>query len=113
LVLLVLVTALGSDAAFLQNQLPLEVVLTTPSALLDNSTQSIKVEEGQAFMVSRAPQRRFLLELLCQLGSCCTCPTANEQQGHIITSHEASPGLLTVLLTPMIIVMHTLQSMVA
>uniref|UniRef100_A0A383WAS0 EGF-like domain-containing protein n=1 Tax=Tetradesmus obliquus TaxID=3088 RepID=A0A383WAS0_TETOB len=50
LALLVLVTALGSDAAFLQNQLPLEVVLTTPSALLDNSTKSIKVEEGQAFM---------------------------------------------------------------
>jgi hypothetical protein len=51
--LVVLVTGLGSDAAFLQNQLPLEVLLTTPSALLDNSTDAITVEDGQAFTVSR------------------------------------------------------------
>lgn len=42
----------SAEAAFLQNQLPLEVVLTTPSQLLDNATKSITVSERQAFLVS-------------------------------------------------------------
>jgi hypothetical protein len=68
--LVLLVTGLGSDAAFLQNQLPLEILLTTPSELLDNSTDSIKVEDGQAFMVS---QCRAALEQVAAGSSCCSC----------------------------------------
>jgi hypothetical protein len=69
LVLLVLVTARSSDAAFLQNQLPFEVVLTTPSALLDNGTEFIKVEDGQAFMVSSVLQHKYVATHMCQLAA--------------------------------------------
>jgi len=39
--------------AFLQNELPLTVVLTTPSELLDGETKSISVSDDLAFLVSQ------------------------------------------------------------
>eukprot|EP00878_Enallax_costatus_P008876 GHUV01009278.1.p1 GENE.GHUV01009278.1~~GHUV01009278.1.p1 ORF type:complete len:812 (+),score=180.05 GHUV01009278.1:182-2617(+) len=49
LLLMQLLTARQVSCAFLQNQLPLQVVLTTPTQLLDNTTAEIQVTEGQAF----------------------------------------------------------------
>lgn len=46
-----LLAARHASCAFLQNQLPLQVVLATPSELLDNATKELQVTESQAFQV--------------------------------------------------------------